>query len=1742
MSTLQSLADEYAKEPAWVRSQDSRREKLFYDALKVDKNLEDYFYGSSDQQGVVDNFFEQLETQRPEITQVRVGEEIRELLDEETERFVAALKEEPSDTPDPNGPGHIDPSRLNYQDLITLLPNVRGLAETGEIKESVLETWKMHGINKYLLEKGITPDDPNYEKDGIRALVGGGAATEAFKTQAKGTAEGFAETLLSILPVLPKSLTPEYDPSIDKTGIKAALDWEPRIPIFNDGVDLGWTNKEERELFTESYDLGKLGGGVATLIVGGVGASIKGTQAAAKATKADAVIAGKDAATIALSRARVPQTIGGEKALTASMQGVAAEARDKFLSEGMKKLSKHAAYKRWVWGTEAALANAVETGTDTQGITSTMLGLEAGSWQSRIGTTAEAVAFVAAIDKAIRGINTAGQRIKPYVKGEKAAEMRRKLAAKIADDYSDIGAIIANPDKLKGMSIRKAFRSIDNGKLAKNLEKAYGVKPSEIEQTVAGEMRHGIKTFKSETDDIDVVTTQELADELPSIERTIRQDQLDAEQSRAQAEQSARVSDFRPADEARQPQLQREAMESFEPSLKARDQARADDLLQALQGNQLRQQTIAEEMFSSQSGGRVTTQPASDEAYFRTGKMDEPVAGDRGDSLMSFRDESVAQRVFREEFDSAIDAKIADVPAQFGFGKNSTKLTNEGSELIQEYMANHWKTMKAMKAQQDWEMKNYSSTDEGNKQFSNLQRNVTRLSNAGKRIKEKFTKSDWATFRAIQKALSDEYDANRNLGITPNLTGNQAIGQLATQVGGGVVAAQQLGDEEDTLAENSAQFLAGFMMPVSGGAAKLGITSSIRHGAKIAGASAKEWFGTGGRLPANIFRAKNAMGGAVRAELNQVQARLDNLNATIKRVHGVKHYSELDDATIEAYNQYLVGAPVKINSIVKKALDPMRMHVDRLSSRIVSELNLPDEVKAIITRQKGAYLHRSYRIHDDPSYEGRVPQEARDNAKTWFMNQLKMTDEEANGAITNLLSTHKGSDMIAGLITSGKSDVLRKRKDLDQPIQELLGVYKDPFVNYQKSVAKMSQLIEQRKLYDEIIKDGYDPSGKGYIHFKPKNEFGHEVEIAGMGHTVKAGETISDIAKQYSVKKKSILKANGNTVPQVGQRLYIPRNVVYTSKPLAEALKTMEDLRYQFGGPAGYMYTQFLRGRAVSQIAKTVYSPLTHVRNVYGGAIMATSQGHLGALGHGGLSTFYLSKKGRDITKMLIKGVRGNAKERLPYQELMRKGIVGTSAHYGDIQKTLEQVNVGQLRSWLDDLQGGKGIASKSMRGIKKAHEFHAALYALEDDFWKVYAYRSELERYAKAMPNASKETLEELALNAVRMTMPNYDFVPKAVQVLRQLPFGNFVAFPAEMIRNTANTFRLAAKEIADPNLRKIGYTRLASFIGVGMLGTSAISMYSKYKNNISEQNDRDVRRLVPEWNKRSQLVYLQGIQDTFRVADLTYLDPFEYIKKPLMTMVGLSKLDDESISQAVLAGAHEFAKPFISESILTRALKEAISNQTSFGSRIVNPQDSWDTKLVKRINHLWKNLEPGYTKQASNIYKAATGIADPPRDLGEELSAFGTGTRVIPISAENSIKYKWGGPGGVVNAIRENSRQFTEVANSYKKPSPTQITEAYITSNKNRFKNMQEAYRDIVALRRTFKVSDKVIYQMLTSQGFTKKDSMHILSGVFPASILSKQARLNAHKRGNIIDVPAITDVFKSINKKSLADSWAD
>ena len=163
------------------------------------------------------------------------------------------------------------------------------------------------------------------------------------------------------------------------------------------------------------------------------------------------------------------------------------------------------------------------------------------------------------------------------------------------------------------------------------------------------------------------------------------------------------------------------------------------------------------------------------------------------------------------------------------------------------------------------------------------------------------------------------------------------------------------------------------------------------------------------------------------------------------------------------------------------------------------------------------------------------------------------------------------------------------------------------------------------------------------------------------------------------------------------------------------------------------------------------------------------------------------------------------------YQELLELGVVNSNVQLKQIADLLEDVDFGGT---LNKLNSDFGL-SRFLKGLKKIKRGAEDYYTAEDDFWKIFTFLGEKSRLSKAYenaglrlgqefidPNGAKQIfndqyLKRAAADLVKNNVPNYAFVSDFIKGLRQLPVGNFVAFPAEIIRTSANIVETALKEI---------------------------------------------------------------------------------------------------------------------------------------------------------------------------------------------------------------------------------------------------------------------------------------------------------------------------------------------------------
>jgi hypothetical protein len=166
------------------------------------------------------------------------------------------------------------------------------------------------------------------------------------------------------------------------------------------------------------------------------------------------------------------------------------------------------------------------------------------------------------------------------------------------------------------------------------------------------------------------------------------------------------------------------------------------------------------------------------------------------------------------------------------------------------------------------------------------------------------------------------------------------------------------------------------------------------------------------------------------------------------------------------------------------------------------------------------------------------------------------------------------------------------------------------------------------------------------------------------------------------------------------------------------------------------------------------------------------------------------------------------------YQFLLDESVVNSSATYRDVMGLLKDIQKGGdllSRIW------EKG--PKAMKGLMR---WSQDMYVAEDDIWKVWNFLAESYKLNRAYTNAltkgqitkaqipNQIEIYKEAARVVRNTIPNYSYVSNFVKGSRRSPLGNFVSFPAEIIRTSANIMEEGLKQIKNPIFARNGYERL--------------------------------------------------------------------------------------------------------------------------------------------------------------------------------------------------------------------------------------------------------------------------------------------------------------------------------------------
>ncbi len=825
---------------------------------------------------------------------------------------------------------------------------------------------------------------------------------------------------------------------------------------------------------------------------------------------------------------------------------------------------------------------------------------------------------------------------------------------------------------------------------------------------------------------------------------------------------------------------------------------------------------------------------------------------------------------------------------------------------------------------------------------------------------------------------------------------------------------------------------------------------------------------------------------------------------------GVATFGKLDDAKKDALVKKLKDMKVddQVVTDILASLSTIRGRWSDLFSKLGRSLgqNEIKEFKTLFGNKFKNYIGSTYDIFQNqsifPWVRYKPAAEAINEAKEVFKSSAKeageeLTDLQAEQAVTRVLRTarlpkgirmDKPSDAVFEVpsffvnrttldeVVTARGSALVSAgaiKEADRKVfEKLLGKQQNPMQTILGGTAKLSMITRRNLFFQDLI-----TKNKELVAAGKKPMF---VETADEARLV-----FGDDFQQIRVDQAKTLSvaAKGGSIN--------PLNELYTTKGMAEALEGTS-LSFDKAGMLGQLYQSLiLYPKGLSQIAKTILSPVTHVRNFVSAGAFATANGIIPD-----------SQAIKTAYQALQTPLKGTRQQNDLYEELLKLGVVNSNVRLGDLTRLLEDVNFGET------MTSDKGLRLL-LKPLSKLKSVSQDLYTAEDDFWKIASWAMEKSRLEKALANkgvtrgmsvkrngvdvvVDEQFFKEEAADIVRNNIPNYDYVSDFVKGLRKLPVGNFVSFPAEIVRTGTNIVRRGLREInetielADGTIVKpfegIGYTRLFGF------GTTVAAVpYATQKAfqaiyDVTDEERDAIRRYVADWSKNSTLLPIKNKDGSFKYIDFSHANAYDTLLRPIQTVlnsVADGRTDEDGLMDDFIAGTFssmkEFASPFISESIWTEAVADLLARggRTRDGFQVFNPQDTAGDKAQKIMGHLVKAQMPFSFEQLKRLDRSIESvdvITKGKFDKYGETFEFGDefqglfGFRSVNVNPERSINFKIA---DYQRGVRQSRSLFTREALRGGPIDPSQIIDSYLNANRALFGVRQEFKKDIDAAR---------------------------------------------------------------------------
>ena len=680
----------------------------------------------------------------------------------------------------------------------------------------------------------------------------------------------------------------------------------------------------------------------------------------------------------------------------------------------------------------------------------------------------------------------------------------------------------------------------------------------------------------------------------------------------------------------------------------------------------------------------------------------------------------------------------------------------------------------------------------------------------------------------------------------------------------------------------------------------------------------------------------------------------------------------------------------------------------------------------------------------------------------------------------------------------------------------------------------------------------------------------------------------TDDVELFGRNKENLIKINSGTLNLRGKEIIktdLLDGTYYAKPEIINAIKNLDVIFPKL--MQNDFYRSFMKLKSYAQAGGTVFSPIAQARNVSGNFSMLFGMNLLGG-------KTSVAQSFKDAFDDVFKGGKLNEPLfRKKMDDYLARGVIQDNIQINEIKRAFQLANKGELdldsfltnkitKGFINAYQLGdnapKMFADSSFQSI-----FSTAFKAADPaslkvgtpafetfkkevkNFYETVLKKEFVEKnYVKNELKTAEEILGGLSAEMVRNLMPTYSMVPKAIRLLRELPIGNFVSFPAEILRNSKNLVLFGARALTstNPYIRQMGAQFLIG--GSAVLGGAGyvVGKTAQALTGVTEEKmEAYLRSFAPSYQKNSTLIPITGTDQNgnFKYYNFSYTNPYDTIVKPANAVLNAfadGSLRKDSVDKIVLdaffgnqitgrkGAIGELIAPFISESIGTERAFDIVFRDglKKEGGRIFYPNDDIPTKMTKGLEHIIGGIVPGAVRSAQRIWEGATGKftdAGTVRDMGTEFTALTTGIRIEDAKPLASMPF-------IVTSYNKDKqnidRKFAEVAY---RPSVTaeQRLDAYRKYLLESFDSQNKMYQ-VIKDGVTVGIDEADLRNVVQTRLNNKTETRLLFDGTYKVptynekafdSLVKRLERENPFLATRVeSQIEVVKDIFKNLNRE--------